>query len=263
MKCLYNWVIHWAGTPYGVLALFILSFAESSFFPIPPDVLLIALCLGLPKRWAWFAGVCTVGSVAGAWLGYGIGFFLSDSLGEMLMQFIGKLFVHGGPHMGESFRELASAIQGLAGQNADFGLMAEQLQQVGETLRRSPAYELSTPDKALWLRAVALSWFNCPQPELGNMVLGPWAIGVAGFTPIPYKVFTIAAGMFEMSLVPFTIASVISRGARFFAVAGIIGLTYRFFGDRLKNFIDKYFNLLCVVFTVLLVGGFVILKYLK
>ncbi|HLF24643.1 MAG TPA: hypothetical protein VI565_12040, partial [Burkholderiales bacterium] len=85
-----------------------------------------------------------------------------------------------------------------------------------------------------------------------------WAVGVAGFTPIPYKVFTIAAGAFDMDPLRFTLASIISRGARFFLVAGLIYL----YGAAIKGFIDRYFNLLTVIFTALLVGFFFLLAYL-
>lgn len=88
-------------------------------------------------------------------------------------------------------------------------------------------------------------------------------MAIAGFTPIPYKVFTIAAGFFEMDFVPFLIASILSRSARFFLVAGLIGLLYRRFGNRIQMFIDRYFNLLAVAFVVLLILGFVALRYMK
>lgn len=85
-----------------------------------------------------------------------------------------------------------------------------------------------------------------------------WAIAVAGLTPVPYKVFTISAGFLRADFLVFVVASAISRGARFFAVAGLIYV----FGPSIKTFIDKYFNVLTIVFMVLLVGGFLLLKYL-
>jgi membrane protein DedA with SNARE-associated domain len=95
------------------------------------------------------------------------------------------------------------------------------------------------------------------------MKFGAWAVGIAGFTPIPYKVFTIAAGFFSMSFVPFLVASAVSRSLRFFVVAGLIGLLYRRYGRRIQEFIDKYFNLLAIAFVVLLVLGFVVVGSLR
>jgi len=191
VRRLYDWVLHWAETPYGPLALGILAFAESSFFPVPPDVLLIALCVGRPDRSWRFAGICAVASVVGGIAGYGIGVFASD-LGRSIIAWFGEHY-------------LAQADQ---------------------------AFE---------------AW-------------GAWAVGTAGFTPIPYKVFTISAGIFHdrVPLGDFVVASALSRSARFFLVAGLI----RAFGAPVKRFIDRWFNLLSVAFVVLLIGGFVVVKWL-
>lgn len=191
VRRLYNWILHWADTPWGGVALFVLAFAESSFFPIPPDVLLIALCLGAPKKSMKYALICMVGSVCGAMLGYGIGHWAWD--GVMSDWFIPAVFSQ------ESFDSV--------------GGMYDQ-------------------------------W---------NF----WAVFTAGFTPIPYKLFTIAAGAFNINFIMFIVASIVGRGARFFLVAFLI---YKF-GPSIKGFIDKYFNLIAIAFTVLLVGGFVLIKY--
>ncbi|MBU1638355.1 DedA family protein [bacterium] len=199
---MYDWVISWAAHKHAVVALFCLAFAESSFFPVPPDVLLIVMCVAAYQRWAYFAMVTSIGSVLGGMLGYGIGYGLRDSLGWWLLLWISKL--------------------------------------VG-----IPALEL---------QGMAHEYF---------VQYGAWAVGIAGFTPIPYKVFTITAGWFEMNFPTFVLASALSRSARFFVVAGLIGLTYKKYGDKITGFIDKYFNLLTIIFTVLLVGGFLILKILR
>lgn len=191
VRKIYDWVLHWADTPWGGVALFILAFAESSFFPIPPDVLLIALCLGAPKKSMKYALICVVGSVSGAMLGYGIGHWAWE--GVMNDWFIPAVFSQ------EAFDSV--------------GAMYEQ-------------------------------W---------NF----WAVFTAGFTPIPYKLFTIAAGAFNINFVMFVLASIVGRGGRFFLVAFLIWK----FGPSIKSFIDKYFNLLAIAFTVLLVGGFVLVKY--
>ncbi|MCH7763923.1 MAG: DedA family protein [Candidatus Marinimicrobia bacterium] len=199
IRKLYDWVLHWAETPYGPMALFILAFAESSFFPIPPDVLLIALALGVRKKSFSFALICSIASIAGGLFGYSIGHFLwwEGSAYSGIAQF----FFNNIPGFTE---EIFMSIQK---QYSDYGFMI---------------------------------------------------IFTAGFTPIPYKIFTISAGAFDINLLLFIIASAASRTARFFLVAGLIWK----FGKPITVFIDKYFNLLTLIFTLLLVGGFFSIKYL-
>lgn len=191
LRRLYDWVLHWAETPYGTWALFLLSFCESSFFPIPPDVLLIALAVAIPKKSFKYALVCSAGSVLGGCLGYLIGWQFMAGIGEKIIAFYG---------------------------------LTQKIEYI----------------KDLYINYDA------------------WAIGIAGFTPIPYKVFTISAGAFNINFPVFIIASTISRSARFFLVGSLIYI----FGPRIQTFIDKYFNILAVAFMVLLVAGFVIIKYL-
>lgn len=189
---LYDWVLHWAETPHSLAALFVLAFAESSFFPIPPDVLMIALVLGSLPRWWLFAAVCTVGSVLGGVAGYAIGMFLMDSVGVRVIDFY-----------------------------------------------NAHAYY----DKvALWYKEYDV-----------------WIVFVAAFTPIPYKVFTIASGAFHMNLAAFAAVSLIGRGARFFLVAGLLRLV----GEPMRRFIDKYFDWLALAFAALLIGGFAVIKYAR
>ena len=189
LRRLYDWVLHWAETPYGVPALFVLAFAESSFFPIPPDVLLIALALSIPKKSFRFAAICLVGSVAGGCLGYVFGILLREPF-EELFRCLGHF----------------QAYENVLASYKDYG--------------------------ALYTFAAA-------------------------FTPIPYKVFTIGAGVAQINFPVFLGASIIGRAGRFFAVGALI----YFFGARVKNFIDRYFNLLTIVFTVILVGCFILLKF--
>jgi len=191
LKRLYHWVLHWSDSPYGTWALFILAFSESSFFPIPPDVLLVALAVGKPEKSLKFAAICALGSILGGILGYVIGWQFMAAVGEKIVAFYG---------------------------------LSTRVEYIEVLYNRYDA----------------------------------WAVGIAGFTPIPYKVFTIAAGVFKINFFIFIAASAISRSARFFLVAGLI---YHF-GPGIQTFIEKYFNLLVVVFTILLVGSFVILKYI-
>ena len=200
MRNIYAWILPWAETPYGPIALFILAFTESSFFPIPPDALLIALALGVRKKSFYFAGLCTIASVLGAILGYAIGYFVWWE-GTNEFSAIAMFFFNNVPGFTE---ELFSQVKQL--------------------------YD---------------DW---------NF----WIIFTAGFTPIPYKVFTVTGGAFDVNLLLFIIASVIGRAGRFFLVAYLI---WRF-GEQIKGFIDKYFNWLAIGFTVLLIGGFIGIKYL-
>lgn len=200
IKKLYTWVLSWADNKYALTALFILAFIESIFFPIPPDILLIAMAMGAVAKSFRFALICTLGSVSGAVLGYYIGNLAwINSNGEFTG--LANLFFNNIPGF---------------------------------------THELYNNIKILFDE-----WDF-------------WIIFTAGFTPIPYKVFTITSGAFDMNFVMFIIASVISRGARFFLVAYLIWK----FGPSIKNFIDKYFNWVAMGFTVLLIGGFVLIKYL-
>ncbi len=199
IRRLYDWVIHWADTPYGGPALFALSFAEASFFPIPPDPLLIALVLGSRKKAFRFAAACSAASVLGAALGYAVGHLAWWT-----------------PSGG--FTSLAHFFY-----NNIPGFTEGRFYAVKELYDR---------------------W---------NF----WIVFTAGFTPLPYKVFTITGGAFNINFLMFIIASIVSRSARFFLVALLIWK----FGAEIKGFIDKYFNLLAVIFTALLIGGFLLLKY--
>ncbi len=172
----------------GPWGLFILSFAESSFFPVPPDILLIALALVEPKSGLFLALITTIGSVLGAVFGYIIG-------------------LKGGRPLLERF------------------VSHKKIKLVHDYFNKYEA----------------------------------WAIAIAGFTPIPYKVFTIAGGVFYINFTKFIIASILSRGARFFMVGGAIYL----FGDTIKYYIDKYFNLFTIVIIVLVVVGFFVVTSLR
>ncbi|MCA9731889.1 MAG: DedA family protein [Deferribacteres bacterium] len=195
----YDWVLSWADTRYGAFALMLIAFAESSFFPIPPDILLIALVLGARTRAFIFAGICTFSSIIGAVFGYLIGYFIWWSSPGEFSSFAAIFFNH---------------VPGFT-----------------ETL----FYKIKD------------------MYDTWNF----WVIFTAGFTPIPYKIFTVSAGAFNINFPMFIIASIVSRGARFFLVAGLLWK----YGETIKNFIDKYFNLLAFVFTFLLIGGFLIIKF--
>ena len=190
---LYKWVLHWADTPYGPLALFLLALAESSFFPIPPDPLLIVLCLGAVKKSWRFAFYTSLASVIGGAIGYLIGFGFWEVADSFFFKYVP-------------------------------GFTEEVFQKV---MRNFHQY-------------------------------GFWYVFSAGFTPIPYKVFTIASGVFKLNFLLFLLASTLRRSLRFFVVAGL----FRKFGPEIKDFIDKYFNLLMLLFFLLLFGGFFLIRFL-
>jgi membrane protein YqaA with SNARE-associated domain len=192
IRKLYDWVLSWAETPYGAPALFLLALVESSIFPIPPDVLLIALCISLPTR-AWrFALLASIGSVLGGLLGYSIGWGAWPLVNDFFFHYI-------------------------------------------------PGFTPAVFEKVQNLFAE----------------YGFWVVFTAGFTPIPYKVITIGSGVFQINLLVFLVASLVSRSLRFFLVAWLL----RRYGPGMREFIDRYFNLLSIVFLVLLFGGFMLLKY--
>ena len=186
----YDWVVGLSERPNGARTLFLIAFAESSFFPIPPDVLLVPLSIGAPRRALRFAALCTVGSALGALLGYLLGFQFYELVGQRIVAFY----------------------------------------SAGEQYER--------------VQALYQQW---------DII----AIALAGFTPIPFKIFTITAGVFKINLITFTIVVLLSRGARFFLLGGLI---WRF-GPSIRNFVDRYFNLLVILFSILLVGGFFMVKY--
>jgi membrane protein YqaA with SNARE-associated domain len=199
VRRIYDWVLHWAETPYGAPALFLLAFAESSFFPIPPDVLLIALAVSVRSKAFKFATICSLGSVFGGLFGYFIGYQLWYS-GDTYSPFAMLFFDYIPGFTDEMFLKVKSMYE----ENAFFVVFS------------------------------------------------------AGFTPIPYKLITITAGVTEINIPLFIIASTISRALRFFLVSAII---YKF-GEPITKWIDRYFNKLAILFTILLIGGFAVIKLL-
>jgi membrane protein YqaA with SNARE-associated domain len=187
----YDWVLSWAETPYGNVALFLIAFAESSFFPIPPDVLLIALCLGKIEKCYRFALICTAGSVLGGITGYGLGWGLWASLDQWFFTYVP-------------------------------GFDEEAFNRVQDIYKK---------------------WDF-------------WFVFVAAFTPVPYKVITLSAGVFGLNFFMFTLSTIVGRSARFFLVAALISR----FGDHARRIIDKWFNLLTIAFVVLLIAGFYVIK---
>jgi membrane protein YqaA with SNARE-associated domain len=194
----YDWVLSWAEKPSARLVLFLIAFAESSFFPVPPDILLIPLVLGVRKKWFSLALTVTAASALGGIFGYLIGYFLWWSAPQVPSD-LAMFFFKNIPGFSE-----------------------------------------------------AVFW----KMQAQYFEYGFWIVFTAGFTPIPYKIFTISSGAFNLNFVTFIIATVISRGARYFLIAFLI---HRF-GEPIKKFIDKYFNWLAVAFTILLIGGFLIIK---
>lgn len=190
IRKLYDWVLSWSASKWGWLALFFMALFEASWFPLPPDILLIALCIGATQRSFRFASLCLLGSVLGAALGYGIGHFL--------------------------WITPAGYPTAIANFFYDHIFSIESFNNVGNLYDR----------------------FNF------------WIVFTAGFTPLPFKLFTIAGGMFNINFPMFMIASVVARGMRFFLIGWLIWK----FGAPIKVFIDKYFNLLATLLAVMLIG---------
>jgi membrane protein YqaA with SNARE-associated domain len=190
MRRLYDWMMAKARSEHAPHALFWVSFIESSFFPIPPDVMLIPMVIANRLKAWWYATVATIGSVIGGAAGYAIGYFAFEQIGRPILEFYGKA---------ESFGEFTS-------------------------------------------------WFN---------EWGVWILIIKGMTPFPYKVLTITAGVTHMPLLEFMAASVVARAMRFYLVAGLL----YFFGEPIRAFIENRLTLVTTVFVVLLVAGFVAIKY--
>ena len=199
LRNLYDWVLKWSNSKYGPLMLGLMAFAEASFFPIPPDVLLIPLALGLRAKALRLAFICSLGSILGAIFGYVIGLYLWWE-GVNQFSWLARLFFNVIP-----------------------GFTPEIF------------YSIQT------------------KYEIWNF----WVVFTAGFTPIPFKVITISAGAFDINFILFVIASTLSRSARFFILSALIWK----FGEPMRVFIDKYFNLLAIIFMILLIGSFVLIKY--
>ncbi|MFC0218469.1 YqaA family protein [Pseudochelatococcus lubricantis] len=187
---LYDWVLTLSGSRHAIWALAAVSFAESSFFPVPPDVLLLPMALAKPNRALLYAGVCTVSSVLGGLLGYAIGALLYDSIGQWLISAYGY-----GENL-EAFRQAYA--------------------QYGE-----------------------------------------WIILIKGITPIPYKLVTITSGFAGYDLMWFTILSIITRGARFYLLAGLL---HRY-GNPIRQIVEEHFGLVLGVLAVFVVAGFVGVRY--
>lgn len=192
IRRLYDWTVGWAERPGGTWALFLIAFVESSFFPIPPDVLLVALCVGAPRASFRFALVCSVGSVVGGVFGW--------TLGAGAWHVVKGLFIP-------------------------------------------------------WIFSQA-TFDHVKALYQGNAFR---AILTAAFTPIPYKIFTVAAGVMDVSLATLVAASAVGRSARFFLVGGVIYL----FGAKVRALIERYFDLLTWALLILGVGGFVVVRYLR
>ena len=199
LRNLYDWVLKWSNSKYGPLMLGLMAFAEASFFPIPPDVLLIPLALGLRTKAFRLAFICSLGSILGAIFGYVIGSYLWWE-GVNQFSWLARLFF--------------DVIPGF------------------------------TPE---------IFYLIQTKYEIWNF----WVVFTAGFTPIPFKVITISAGAFDINFILFVIASTLSRSARFFLLSALIWK----FGESMRDFIDKYFNLLAIIFMILLIGSFVLIKY--
>jgi membrane protein YqaA with SNARE-associated domain len=191
LRGIYDWTMRKAASDKAPSALAAVSFAESSFFPIPPDVMLIPMVLSRREKAWWYATIATVASVVGGLFGYAIGYFLYDAVGLPILKFYGR----------------EHALDGFMTFVRDYGVPA---------------------------------------------------VIIKGMTPIPYKVVTIAAGVGHMNLLAFIGASIVARAMRFFLVAGLL----YFAGEPIRAFIEKRLTLVTTAFLVLLVGGFVAVRYI-
>lgn len=200
-KNLYNWVLKWAESPYGPIALLIFAFVEAIFFPVPADVLFIALAMASTTKSFRFALNCTIGSVLGAFVGYAVGHFAWITTNGEFTSFA-NFFFNNIPGFSVGFFDNIKALYN----KYDF-----------------------------------------------------WVVFVGGFAPFPFKIITISSGVFDINLFMFFLAALVSRGTRFFLLAFLI----KKYGPRIKSNIDKYFNKLALAFAMVLIGVFLVIKYLN
>lgn len=191
LRRLYDWVMSLSKGRHAPALLGIVSFVESSFFPIPPDIMLIPMVVAKRQNWFWYAAWCSFTSVLGAFLGYAIGALLFQTIGEPLLAF------YGAEHTFERF----------------------------------------------------VGWYE---------QWGGWGILLGAVTPFPYKVLTIFSGSIGFDLLQFTLVSIVGRSLRFFLVAGLL----YYFGEPVRLFIEKRLGLMFTLFCILLIGGFVAVKFL-
>lgn len=190
-KKLYNWMLSKAESPAAVPSLAAISFIESSVFPLPPDIMLIPMCLANRKKAFWYAFVCSVASIIGGMLGYSIGYFLYETVGKWILN------LYGGAD--DSYATFKKAFDDM----------------------------------------------------------GFWLVLMAGFTPFPFKVITICSGLAKLNIGVFLIAAAVSRSARFFLEAALIYV----YGEKIRNLLEKHLELITALFFLLLVGGFLLIKF--
>jgi len=245
---LYNWVVHFAHTRHGVTALFCLSFAESSFFPIPPDVLLGPLTLGAPKKWFRFAAACSIASILGGILGYFIGIFLWAAVSGFFFDYV------------PGFHRDTVIVQ--SGEEITGSIKVQCIDADSPMKKAKPVFPMTIIDINGEEQIIAEAEVKKVHIDAFSTVGALYSkhdwkiVAIAGFTPLPYKVITITAGVFKINFMIFCIASALSRSARFFLVAGLFGWK----GEKMRPFIEKYFNWLTLAFVVLLIGGFAVIK---
>jgi len=259
VRRLYDWVLHWADTRYGTPALGVLAFTESSFFPIPPDPLLMALGLAKPRRSLYYALLCSVASVLGGFFGYLIGFALWNPVGAPILRQLGQL-THDHKEAVVEAVEGASVRVRAGGRSLEVHRLRLHCEKPAPTARVGDRdYETRQTSRPLVDgQEVYLLTDNYHIAHAWYDEYGVWIVFAAAFTPIPYKVFTILSGLAQLNLLAFAVASIVGRSARFF----LVGLLIFAFGTRIRNFIDRYFNLLTILFVVLLIAGFAVIKWL-
>jgi membrane protein YqaA with SNARE-associated domain len=191
IRSLYDWTMRQAASPHAMRGLGVIAFLESSVFPVPPDAMIVPMVLARPDEGWRIAAVATVASVVGGLVGYAIGYFLLETVGQWII-----------------------ALYGMAARVAEY-------------------------------QAAYNHW-------------GLWIILIKGLTPIPYKLVTIASGMAHFNLLVFTLASIVTRGARFYLVAALL----RWYGPPIRDFIEARLTLVTSALAGLIVLGFLSIRYL-
>jgi len=222
LKALYAWVIGWADSKWGLTALLAISFSDSSFFPVPPDPLLVAMCLGRRVKSIYFGSLTTVASVLGGIAGWWIGRLLFPVVVAVIAFMGADVAWFGTPESVADWTDAAIAA----------------LPREGETVFYPDGY------------------FYLVQSKFAENAFLAYFTGA--ISPVPYKVFTIAGGVFDVSLWTLIVASIAGRGLRYMSIAVLI----RLFGDRVKPWLERYFEWITIGVVLLLAAFFIAANYL-
>jgi membrane protein YqaA with SNARE-associated domain len=254
-------VLHWAHTRYGTPALIFLAVSEASWLPIPVDPLLVALAMGKPRRSLTYSLVCSVSSVVGGCLGYLIGLTLWNPVGAPLLRRLHQL-----DHQAETV--IVRRVEGdriIICHDTGEEEVVHRFRLHRDPPQASPPVgnrDYERNQTRLDLRVGEPAYLMTDGYHLARAwyeQYGVWVVFIAAFTPVPYIVFSSVSGLAQLNFLAFVVTSIVGRSARFFLVGGLVFA----FGRPIRRFIDRYFNLLTIVFVLLVIGVVALVRMLR